>query len=110
MDGVTILQTIEVAQYGWGWNWWAIIPIIAAIALLIVSFITFDDGGGFLGFFVGLLVVIAVDFCMDAKELPPTYQYQVLIEDNVNMNDFLDKYTIVEQQGITYIIEIKEED
>lgn len=43
----------------------------------------------------------------NANELNPE-QYAVNISDEVSMNEFADNYTIVEQKGNVYIIEVKD--
>lgn len=43
----------------------------------------------------------------NANELTPE-RYAVTISDDVSMNEFTDNYTIVEQKGNVYIIEVKE--
>lgn len=40
------------------------------------------------------------------KEL--TSRYQVIVEDDVNFNAFLDKYKIIDQNGLIYTVEERE--
>ena len=40
------------------------------------------------------------------RELIP--RYQVIVEDDVNFNEFLDKYKIIDQNGLVYTVEERE--
>lgn len=37
-----------------------------------------------------------------------TPRYQVIVEDDVNFNEFLDKYKIIDQNGLIYTVEERE--
>jgi hypothetical protein len=41
------------------------------------------------------------------KELPPVTQYQVIFKENLNINEILNKYDIIEQSGSSFIIQKK---
>jgi hypothetical protein len=40
------------------------------------------------------------------RELTP--RYQVIVKDDVNLNEFLDKYKIIDQNGLIYTVEERE--
>lgn len=40
------------------------------------------------------------------RELTP--RYQVIVKDDVNFNEFLDKYKIIDQNGLIYTVEERE--
>lgn len=45
-------------------------------------------------------------FVFAPKELTP--RYQVIVEDDVNFNEFLNKYKIIDQNGLIYTVEERE--
>lgn len=54
-----------------------------------------------------ILFVSGWGICIFApRELTP--RYQVIIEDDVNFNDFVNKYKIIEQNGLIYTVEERE--
>lgn len=102
MDGVIFIQQITR-----NYNSPAVYNILIglSIILLMSTFIVKKDMhifscamGGLLAFAIGLALIIA----------PNTHlYYQVLLENDVNIKEFSQKYEIVEQQGISYIIKEK---
>ena len=121
MTGVEILATEEVAvAFGFSWPgfWMAFIlfaitsSVIGFFALLreyrdeIVSNAVVSILCGILcGVFFGLL-------CSNIFYPNPTEyetQYKVTIDDSVSMNDFNEKYEIVDQDGRIYTVREKEQ-
>ena len=77
-----------------------------SIILLMSTFIVKKDMaifscalGGLLTFAIGLALIITPSIHL---------YYQVLLEDNIDIKEFSQKYEIVEQQGISYIIREKQ--
>ena len=121
MDGVTILNTIEDAQYSFGW--WKMSTIFAgcaAAALICVIVLIYyhkymSDRGVALKMkaykialrscLAALIILIGctVGSCFFAHKMV-CYDYQVLVGDEVNFNDFMERYEIIDKQGITYIV------
>jgi hypothetical protein len=56
-----------------------------------------------LAFAVGILAGIIVDECSTDREIN-YIKYQVTIDDSVFMNEFLDKYEILDQEGKIYTV------
>lgn len=114
MDGVTILQIFSETSYTWGWSSWFLIPILVCIlcGTGMVLAATSQKPNGFVVCicFIGVFVAGLCTTCMAAKQtqLPTKYTYQVLLTEEVNMTEFAQRYEILEQQGITYIIKEKE--
>lgn len=111
MDGVTILQTIPQYKLSWGWGFPATIFSIISFAMLvaiIVHFVRGDRTGAFV-FLIGLLSAgaITIGVARTSGEKFTHNQYQVLIDKSVSITDFTEKYNVIEQQGITYIVEEK---
>lgn len=44
------------------------------------------------------------------KKFPNDVHYQVIIDEDVNMKDFTEKYDIIEVQGEIYTVALKEEE
>ena len=112
MTGIEILASQEVAT-AWTYNWavfWipacALMIIFVAIGIWeaiqecnVVYFFMVLLFGTIISFFGGLGVV-------GITETPIAYetQYKVTISDEVSMNDFLECYEIVSQEGKIYTV------
>ena len=114
MKGVTILQTINEIHYTPGWDNKAFIGIgffclTIIIAILIASDIipigSDNIVATILTFGVVISVITSVGFIFNKEEV---VRYQVLLGDNVVMSEFINNYTIIEQKGITFIVEAVE--
>ena len=115
LDGITILNTYEVVtKTAFSWQgFWIGVGIIAVVAL-ICSFIACDILEDFLVLF-GILTITfgsLLGFLFGkgpmAKPIEYTPEYEVTISDEVSMNDFCNKYDIIEQRGEIYVIREKE--
>ena len=112
MEGVTILQTFEHTATTWGWSWWFMIPIILIVvcAISIFSYIMGDNTEArkkMIPILTGWLVfclLLTLGLAHSQTKLPTEYTYQVYLDENVNMEEFVHVYEIVKQQGITYIV------
>lgn len=115
MDGVIILNTIEKVCYTPETERALIIfKAIGIVALMIyfgisiyVFFISLsaDDLIGTISF---ICLVAVINCCIGyfitrSNSYTATYQ-QVLITDSIPIEDFTEKYQIIEQQGITYLV------
>ena len=117
MEGVTILNSFEVVtEYIFSWPaFWAgaiigtVIAIVAAIifgvsegewSAFFFSLIAFSIAfSGIMGFLCGYKI------CPE----PVAYEthYEVSIDENVNMQEFMDKYEIIETRGSIYTVKEK---
>ena len=117
MSGVEILATEEVAIAWENWNWKGFLLTVGL--MLFVSIIAgmltgaSDDWG--LGVTVFLIVFIAGSAifgtfvgCTTGKPTEYETQYKVVIDDSVSMNDFIEKYEIIDQEGKIYTVREKE--
>ena len=112
MDGVEILAIEEVAVE-FAFNWMAFFICFCVIFVILVLFgiimsTIYDDWkqlivgvitgtllGGLFGLSFGFGIGIPTEF---------ENQYKVTISDEVSMNDFLDRYEIIDQEGKIYTV------
>lgn len=114
MNGVEILATNEVAvsyTFNWTVTW-----IVGAIVLLGFVVIPIGDMIIHEGFDVPYFIVMSVAgvifglffafVCGNVFETPVGFepQYKVTITDEVKMNEFLDRYEIVDVEGKIYTV------
>lgn len=111
INGVEYLYTIpaeEPTSY-----WISVAIFFIAFALFGIMFLDYSFWGGFeerVAASIMAAIVTLLSFFVikshNANELLPE-RYAVNISDEVSMNEFADNYTIVEQKGNVYIIEVK---
>ena len=112
INGVEYLYTIPAEEPTSYWILVAIFFIAFAffgIMLLVYSYLGgFEDivAASIMAAIVTLISFFAIKI-HNANELNPE-RYAVTISDEVSMNEFADNYTIVEQKGNVYIIEVKD--
>ena len=111
MTGVEILATQEVATtFAFNWSICICLTVLITVVLTLIGFLADIDNcccGWIIGLCVGLVIgsVIGIDFAKDSGT-PTEYetQYKVTISDEVSMNDFLECYEIVSQEGKIYTV------
>ncbi len=112
INGVEHLYTIPAEEPT---SYWILVAIFfIAFALFGIMFLVYSFWDGFEDI-VAALLLAAIATLMpffaiknhNANELSPE-RYAVTISYDVNMNEFVGNYTIVEQKGNVYIIEEKE--
>lgn len=111
MEGVRILAQAPVygTVYSWGWSWAGFALGILAVAIL--AFIIFLMCNGDI---TGLLFLIFVGFFGfasffsfskgNSKEVYSHEEYKVIIDDSVSLNDFYEKYEIIDREGEIYTV------
>lgn len=115
MNGIEILAAQEVVtEYASNWTtFWVIYGITIGVCIFFgVSLSLHYDDWGILFFLITLGIIIGLFFAAILSPLfatPKTYknQYKVTISDEVSMNDFLEKYEIIDQEGKIYTIREK---
>lgn len=89
---------------------WSVIGIsCCSVGLMAIVFSPVFRGkiGACIFIFLLTLLVFGFGICIFApKELTP--RYQVIVEDDVSFNEFLDKYKIIDQNGLIYTVEERE--
>ena len=112
MIGVEILATQEVVTvtvFNWS-MFWAAIVICMGVSLVIGAIMSIAEND--FAPFVGLCICGAIaglvfgSIAGTAEGIPTEYEtrYKVVISDQVSMNDFLERYEIVSQEGKIYTV------
>jgi uncharacterized membrane protein YeaQ/YmgE (transglycosylase-associated protein family) len=117
MTGIEILATEQVAvEFGMNWLVFFCIGIIIALFVGFFAWLSLDASteplgiifscciGCLCGAFFGALVGTS-----DGLSIPTKYEthYQVLISEEVNINEFLEQYEIIDQNGKIYTVREK---
>jgi uncharacterized protein YacL len=117
MSGVEILSQETI--YETAFPWWLIfifagVGLIIGIIITIIHYIDysfFDPAdlviiflGIILGAWFGTLVMFISEYKTDTID---HIEYKVTIDDSVSMNEFLDKYEIIDQEGKIYTVKEK---
>lgn len=116
MNGVEILSSEAIYETD-GLLW--LIPTFAGVGLLIcfviaiINWIEYGfDGDGIMlmvagviiGFFIGVLGYL---MSIHETDVVSHIEYKVIADDSVSMNEFLDKYEILDQEGKIYTVKEK---
>ena len=117
MAGVEILHSSEVLVSGRfdGGIFLAMVftwLILGFIIGIIMSIVCLDEawliGGLYLGAIVGIILGGLTSAIRSTPEVYETH-YKVLISDEVSMNEFLEEYEIIDQEGKIYTVKEKED-
>ena len=111
MTGVEILAMEKIATvFSFNWPVCICLTILFAVVFALIGLLADIDNiccGWIIGLCVGLVFgsVCGINFAKDSGE-PTKYetQYKVTISDEVSMNDFLERYEIVSQEGKIYTV------
>ena len=114
MDGIMVLNTINTPSYSFGWNnwcWFLLVPVFLAIYFLYFRYINRHNRRtakwGLIGFILLVLsLTIGIGIC-STENVTYDRSYQVLINNDVDMEQFRNNYEILDQVGITYVIRQK---
>jgi hypothetical protein len=115
MNGVEILNVTGHAIMEHAWSWQMCFGLFIGLTCfcvligLIQGICDCDvDGGVLAGLIVGLICALTLSpICtviFSRKEIGKEYHYKVTIDDSVSMNEFLDKYEILDQEGKIYTV------
>jgi len=117
MTGVEILNEIQVVtESSFGWTaFWITFSIIFGIFIIIGIILSITEGPDLIGWIAlvgfGIFISLLFGFLFGVYcETPAKYEthYQVIIDDSVSMNDFLNKYEIINTEG--KILTVRERD
>lgn len=112
MAGIEILNEYIVASE-WAFNYWVALGILVVALMvgvivcikekeapLIILFLVLGVSAGALaGSFMG---------CIAPLEQHQVTRYEIIIDDTVSMNEFYEKYEIIDKEGKIYTVEEKE--
>ena len=110
MDGVTILNTIELTDASFGTVVTLVITGVVFFILLFCMWLTSGSKVDNLLFFLFVVdaIVILVNTAIAAYQSENyktgEIQYEVTIDDSVSMTEFNKKYEIVEQRGDIFVV------
>lgn len=114
MQGVTILSETQLVKLGTGFNKAFFILFVCTVFFLVLALVAankkweaiFEGLFWSLVMIGGLLTFLAFCICC-----PKYYykQYKVLIDDNVSFTEIHEKYEVVDQEGLIYTLNSKEQ-
>ena len=113
MNGIEVLAIQEVAtKFAFNWTaFWIMFGVIFGICVLvgIITSLSSDDWSNLLySIIMGVIIGWFFGAMVGGKALhtPVAYetQYKVTVSDEVPMNEFLEKYEIIDQEGKIYTI------
>mgnify|MGYP003392418501 CR=1 FL=1 len=117
MNGVEILSSAEVAsEFAFNWTaFWSVFGITLGIVMLYGVYEVISNGCEWWLILVCLLIGLVGGSIFgtlsgEIIETPTAYEthYKVTIDDSVSMNEFLDKYEILDQEGKIYTVKERE--
>ena len=112
VEGITILNTIEVMGSTWGFSIVGLIIAILTLFILIGVIFGIIKNEGPEAVLLSLLAVLGVLISLmcfgTANEYFDYYKYQVIIDDSVSLTEFMEKYEILDQEGLIYTVKEKE--
>lgn len=119
MNGVEILDTVKVVtEYTpiWGWFWGIVLTTFIGSGIGFFCLVQHEEPFDFkenviFSVVMGLVLSCAMGFLSSAVFKKPTAyetQYKITISDEVNFNEFNDKYEILDQEGKIYTVKEKE--
>lgn len=122
MNGVEILATEKVvSEYGYNAShFWIGFFIMVGVGIFISLLILFDEDYDTTEKVTGIImtlifcVAIAYPIGLGTKEVgrkPIAYKnrYKVIISDKVSMNEFYERYEVIDQEGKIYTVEERED-
>lgn len=111
MEGITILNSEVIMTPHWGP---IVVLILGVVSIFFLAFLyslgfDFDNMITALIFSASVALIGAISSII--IQVPYYTSYEVILEDSVSMNEFLDKYEILDQRGQIYTVkEIKPND
>ena len=112
MTGVEVLAMEEVAiEFAFNWNAFFISFGIAFVFLALIGLAVYSTTKETRDILIGAILGVTFGFIFgtvfgSVTKIPTEYesQYKVIISDEVSMNEFIDRYEIIEQDGKIYTV------
>lgn len=111
MSGITVLTQHPIVEYvGQVWVVLAAIAFVIALGVFVGSLISNSKEGLLIALIFGILFwVLAGIGTQHYKEVPTgRYEYQVLLDETVDINELASRYDIIGQDGLIWTIQDKE--
>ena len=108
MEGITILNSEVLMVPHWGLSVVIILGLVGIFLSFFMDVLDFD-------FDVVKMLIISASIALIGAislfifKVPYYTSYEVILEDSVSMNEFFDRYEILDQRGQIYVIKEKEE-
>lgn len=119
MQGISILNQFEVVTktiFSWESFWWgALTGSIIGVGIAVIfglqeqEWLAFFVGLGTFCTILGLLIGLLGGFVLKPKPVEYETHYEVSINEDVNMQEFMNKYEIIETRGAIYTVREKHE-
>lgn len=115
IDGITVLHSYEVVTktaFSWPGFWVGL--IIGVVVSLLLSFILENELSDFLvrfciyGVLFGGFLGVIGGHAICPKPVEYESRWEVIVNETVSMNEFYNRYEVVEQRGEIYVIREKE--
>lgn len=106
MEGITILNSEVIMVPHWGP---IAVTILGVVSLFFIISLGFDFDGMITALIISASMILIGAISLFIFEVPYYTSYEVILEDSVSMNEFLDRYEILNQRGQIYVIKEKEE-
>lgn len=103
MEGITILNSEVVMTPHWGPIAIFILGVVGLFLSAFIDMLDFDcDVFKMLIISISMILIGAISILI--FEVPYYTSYEVILEDSVSMNEFLNKYEILDQRGQIYTV------
>ncbi len=113
MSGIEILNVIVETTSAFGWSSIGFVFGFIAVISVMVCICTISDTEAelatFFGIVAGISLIVSLCLFSTAKEIN-TYSYEVRVEDSVAINEFLERYEILEHRDKIYLIQELDEE
>lgn len=113
MEGIEILQTIEVVTHNDAWAVGIIVFGVLFICFLVFILSNLDYGAGNVSsifLLASLLIFVAVCVMGHVKSKKIEYEYLVTIDENVRVVEFFNKYEVIDHSDRLYTIKERNND
>lgn len=115
MEGVEILFAEEVTHAVWNgfvWHWGLAFAILIGLILIGVAIYSSwncsaQEGELTAMIVIGVIFLFVGSICFYYEGTVPVYdhtEYKVTVDETVDMNEFFEKYELVDQEGKIYIV------
>lgn len=103
---MTILNTVEIIERGWGWSWLGFICAIICIAFIVLFFVfIYELSPGestALSVMTAIFFVAAALLFSSAKVKEQYNKYLVVFDDDVSINEVYENYNVIDREGIAF--------